>query len=214
MTVLRPTSEVESRATLIHLRGLRAALDCLEADAVGIDVFGEQIGNVLAAGGRLLAVGNGGSAAQASHLTAELVGRFDGDRRPLAAVTIGAEHPAMTAIVNDYGIDDAFIRPVLAHGRRGDVLVALSTSGRSPNVISAVETASSRGLMTLGLTGPIPNPLADRCDHTISVVGDTTAIVQEIHQVVIHLLCTAIDRTVRAFDASPRATNDTIRGAG
>ena len=209
MSVRRPTSEPSS-----HLDGLRAALDCLEADAMRIDRLGERIGYVLAAGGRLLAVGNGGSAAQASHLTAELVGRYDGDRRPLAAVAVGAEHPAMTAIVNDYGIDDAFVRPVLAHGRRGDVLVALSTSGRSRNVISAVETASAHGLMTLGLTGPVPNPLADRCDHTVAAAGDTTAIVQEIHQVVIHLLCAAIDRAVRAFDASHRAASETIGIAG
>ena len=113
----------------------------------------------------MLAVGNGGSAAQAAHLSAELVGRFDGERRPLAAVAIGAEHPTMTALVNDYGVDEAFARPVRAHGRTGDVLVALSTSGRSPNVRASVSAAHELGLLTLALTGPAPNPLADDCDE-------------------------------------------------
>ncbi len=147
--------------SLRRLGELRAALDRLEGDVDRIDRWGDRIGRLLATGGRLLAVGNGGSAAQAAHLTAELVGRFDGERRPLAALAIGAEHATTTAIVNDYGIEEAFARPVRGHGRPGDVLVALSTSGRSTNVRAAVEAARECGLATLALTGPLPNPLAD-----------------------------------------------------
>jgi D-sedoheptulose 7-phosphate isomerase len=185
-----------------HVRQLADALGRLERDAERIEALGERIGASLAAGARLLAVGNGGSAAQAQHLTAELVGRFDGERRPLAALAIGAEHATTTAIVNDYGTDDAFGRPVHAHGRPGDVLVALSTSGRSPNVLAAVAAAHEDGLLTVGLTGPRPNPLAGACCHAITVDAGSTATVQEVHQVVIHLLCRGIDRAVRGFDAA------------
>lgn len=180
-----------------HLDDLVAAITRLYASTEQIDDWGHRIGRILVAGGRLLAVGNGGSAAQAAHLTAELVGRFDGERRPLAAIAIGAEHPAMTAIANDYGLNDAFVRPVRAHGRRGDVLVALSTSGRSANVIAAAAEASACGMVTLALTGPLPNPLAAMCDDAVAVPAGTVATIQEVHQVVIHLLCAAIDAAVR-----------------
>jgi D-sedoheptulose 7-phosphate isomerase len=185
-----------------HIRDLQLALDELLANADRIARHGERIGRVLGAGGRLLAVGNGGSAAQAQHLTAELVGRYDGERRPLAAIAVGAEHAATTAIVNDYGSEDAFVRPVRAHGRPGDVLVALSTSGRSRNVLAAVDAAHELGMATLGLTGAAPNALASVCDDAVIVGAARTATVQEVHQVVIHLLCLGIDRAVHALDVA------------
>ena len=186
--------------SVTRITELRAALERLEDDAELIERWGFRIGQLLAAGGRLLAVGNGGSAAQAAHLSAELVGRFDGERRPLAALAIGAEHPTMTALVNDYGIEDAFARPVRAHGRTGDVLVAISTSGRSPNVRACVAAAHELGMVTLALTGPAPNPLADECDAAVIVAAPRTATIQEVHQVVIHLLCVEIDAAVRFHD--------------
>jgi len=161
-------------SALTHIRDIQDALTRLEADA--------------------------GSAAQAEHLTAELVGRYDGDRRPLAAIAIGAEYAGITAILNDYGIEDAFVRPVRAHGRLGDVLVALSTSGRSPNVLAAVRMAHDIGMASLALTGPAPNPLASLCNDAIVVDAARTATVQEAHQVVIHLLCAGIDHVVRSRD--------------
>ena len=130
--------------SMARLGELRAALERLEDDVELIERWGFRIGQILAAGGRLLAVGNGGSAAQAAHLSAELVGRFDGERRPLAALAIGTEHPTTTALVNDYGVEEAFARPVRAHGQTGDVLVALSTSGRSANVRASVAAAHER----------------------------------------------------------------------
>lgn len=183
-----------------HLDDLREALDRLVPQAAAIERHGHRIGRALAGGARLLALGNGGSAAHAEHLTAELVGRFDGDRRPLAGIAIGAEYPAMTAITNDYGPDDAFVRPVRAHGRPGDVLVALSTSGRSSNVLAAVAAAHERGLSTLALTGPAPNPLASASHDAITVDATRTATVQEVHQVLIHLLCLGIDEAVSQLD--------------
>ena len=183
-----------------HLDELRDALTRLEPSLAAVERQGRIIGRALAGGARLLAVGNGGSAAQAEHLTAELVGRFDGDRRPLAGISIGAEYPSTTAIVNDYGPEDAFVRPVRAHGRQGDVLVALSTSGRSRNVLAAVAAAHDAGMATLALTGPAPNPLAAVCHDAITVDADRTATVQEVHQVLIHLLCIGIDEAVRELD--------------
>jgi phosphoheptose isomerase len=181
--------------SLRHLDELRRVLACLEEDVERLEELGEQLAAHLLAGGRLLALGNGGSAAHAQHLTAELVGRYQTERPPLAAICLHADSSALTAIANDYGYAEVFARQVRAHGRPGDVLVALSTSGGSPNVLAAVEAARECGLATLGLTGPLPNALDALCDDAFSVDADTPTV-QEIHQVIIHLLCAAVDRSV------------------
>lgn len=175
-----------------HLRQLQDALDGLHGDLGRLDRWGRDLARVLSGGGRLLAAGNGGSAAQAQHLTAELVGRYLHDRRPLSALALHADTSAVTAIVNDYGADEVFARQVRAHGRRGDVLVALSTSGRSPNVLRAAEAARGLGMSVLALTGPTPNPLVAAADESVSVDGPTPTV-QEVHQVAIHLICEALD---------------------
>jgi phosphoheptose isomerase len=143
-----------------------------------------------------LAVGNGGSATLTQHLTCELVGRYCDDRPAFSAVALCADGPSLTAIVNDYGAEQAFARQVRAHGRSGDVLVALSTSGRSPNILAAVAAAQEHEVTTWALTGRGPNPLADRCHDAVCADASATATAQEIHQVVIHLLCAAVDREV------------------
>jgi D-sedoheptulose 7-phosphate isomerase len=182
----------------VHLAALRRPLDELEASIDKLDAWGRHLAGVLTAGGRLLAVGNGGSAAQAQHLTSELVGRYRDERRPFSALALHAETSSVTAIVNDYGPDDVFARQVRAHGREGDVLVSLSTSGRSPNVLTAVAAAQECGLTTWALTGRAPNPLADASDDAVVVDAPYTATVQEIHQIVVHLLCAAVDVAVGA----------------
>jgi D-sedoheptulose 7-phosphate isomerase len=141
-------------------------------------------------------VGNGGSAAQAEHLTAELVGRFTTERQALSALCLHADGSSLTAIANDYGLEEAFARQVRAHGRPGDVLLALSTSGRSANVLAAVCAGRSIGVTTWCLTGPGPNALAELCDEAVSVAAPTTATVQELHLVALHMLCCAVDREV------------------
>jgi D-sedoheptulose 7-phosphate isomerase len=178
-----------------HLNELRLALSRLEHDLDRIATWGEAIAGVLDGGGRLLAAGNGGSAAQAQHLTAELVGRYLTERRPLSAIALHADTSALTAIVNDYGAGEGFARSVRAHGRQGDVLVALSTSGRSGNVLEAVAAARSLGISTLALTGTGPNPLASAADDAVCVDASTPTV-QEVHQVAIHLLCEAIDARI------------------
>jgi phosphoheptose isomerase len=151
----------------------------------------------------LLAAGNGGSAAQAQHLTSELVGRFHLERPALSAIALTADSASMTALANDYGAAALFARQVEAHGRPGDALVALSTSGRSPNVVAAAEAAARAGLVVVALTGSCPNPLAERADLCLAVQAATTATVQEVHQVMIHLLCTIIDEHWAAFGDPP-----------
>jgi D-sedoheptulose 7-phosphate isomerase len=181
-----------------HLAALWRPLAALKHDVERIEMWGGHLARVLLAGGRLLAAGNGGSAAQAQHLTSELVGRYGDERPPFSALALHAESSCLTAIGNDYGPEEAFARQVRAHGRPGDVLIALSTSGRSANVLAAAAAAEDGRLTTWALTGPAPNPLTERADDAVSVDAPLTATVQEIHQVVIHLLCAAVDQAVRS----------------
>jgi D-sedoheptulose 7-phosphate isomerase len=185
----------------VHLAALRRPLDELEADVDRLDAWGCHLAGVLSGGGRLLAVGNGGSAAQAQHLTSELVGRYRDERRPFSALALHAETSSVTAITNDYPAEELFARQVRAHGREGDVLVTLSTSGRSPNVLAAAVAARECGLVTWALTGRAPNPLAAACDDALVVDAPYTATVQEVHQVAVHLLCAAVDVAVGASSA-------------
>jgi D-sedoheptulose 7-phosphate isomerase len=176
-----------------HMRALADAVDRVGPQSERLTVWGSQLADVLTKGGRLLACGNGGSAAEAQHLTAELVGRFREERSPMSAIALHADTSALTAIGNDYGIDEIFARGVRAHGRPGDVLISLSTSGTSGNVLAAVKAAHEEGLTTWALTGPAPNPLAAMCDDAVCVDADSTATVQEIHLMLVHALCIAVD---------------------
>jgi glycosyltransferase involved in cell wall biosynthesis/phosphoheptose isomerase len=183
-----------------HLEALRTALSGLEGERERLEHWGRSLAGRLLDGGRLLAVGNGGSAAQAQHLTAELVGRYQTERRPLSALCLHSDSSSFTAICNDYGAEEAFARQVRAHARPGDVLLALSTSGSSPNVLAAVDAAAACGVTTWAVTGAAPNPLAERCDDAVCLAGPTTATVQELHMVGIHMLCAAVDREVALHD--------------
>jgi D-sedoheptulose 7-phosphate isomerase len=176
-----------------HVSALVSALAGF-GDSVGTaTAWGAELARVLTAGGRLLAAGNGGSAAQAQHLTAELVGRYRDDRAPFSAIALHAETSSTTAIANDYDWDTVFARQVRAHGRPGDVLVLMSTSGRSANLVAAAEAGRAAGLRVWSLTGPVPNPLADRSTEVIAVDAGATATVQEVHLVAVHLVCAALD---------------------
>ena len=165
------------------------------------------IAGVLLDRGRLLAAGNGGSAAQAQHLTAELVGRYRADRPPFSAICLTAETSSLTAIANDYPADELFARQVEAHGRPGDVLVLLSTSGRSPNAVAAARRARDCGITVLAMTGPAPNPLAAAADDAVCIDSPWTATVQECHLVALHLVCAAFDAAVLAEPARVETAN-------
>ncbi|HWG64054.1 MAG TPA: SIS domain-containing protein [Streptosporangiaceae bacterium] len=175
---------------------LKALLD----PATGLDRarrWGRQLAASLLAGHRLLAAGNGGSAAQAQHLTAELVGRYAADRRPFSAIALHADTSSLTAIGNDFGAAEAFARQVAAHGRRGDSLILLSCSGRSENILAAAQRAHSLGIRVWAMTGPAPNPLTGMADESICAAASDTSTVQEVHLVAIHALCEALEEEVR-----------------
>jgi D-sedoheptulose 7-phosphate isomerase len=178
---------------LDHIDALRAALEEFRAEADRLDAWAARLADTLPRGGRLLAAGNGGSAAQAQHLVAELVGKLDADRAPLSAIALCAETSGLTAIANDYGYAEVFARQVRAHARPGDVVVLLSTSGHSHNVLTAARAARERDLSTWGLTGSLPNPLADACTDVLAVPSTDTQVVQELHLVAVHLLCARLD---------------------
>ncbi|MGC5381801.1 D-sedoheptulose-7-phosphate isomerase [Micromonospora sp. DT68] len=181
-----------------HLGNLAAALTPYRRCEPQLARWGADLAHRLAGGGRLLVAGNGGSAAEAQHLTAELVGRLHDDRQPLSAIALHAETSAVTAIANDYGYDAVYARQVRAHGRPGDVLLLLSTSGASPNLLAAAHAAREVGLTTWALTGPVPNPLADVCDEALAVPSADTQVVQELHLVTGHLLCEYLEQELPA----------------
>ncbi len=179
-----------------HLDQLMAALRSPETGLWAARRWGRQLAAPLIAGHRLLVAGNGGSAAEAQHLTAELVGRYVADRPPLSAIALHAETSSLTAIGNDFGPAEAFARQVAAHGRPGDTLLLLSASGRSENVLAAAGRARSLGIRVWAMTGPPPESLATVADDAICVAAPDTATVQEVHLVAIHALCDALDSEV------------------
>lgn len=176
-----------------HLAELGEALAGLAGQAGEIEEWGRRLARCLD-GGRLLVAGNGGSAAEAQHLTAELVGRFEAERRPLSALCLHGDTSSLTAIVNDYGGEEVFARQVEAHGRPGDVLLLLSTSGRSPNLLAAASRARTANLQVWAMTGRLPNPLARLADRVVSVPASSTSAIQEGHLVAVHALCAAVER--------------------
>lgn len=145
-------------------------------------------------GGKVMACGNGGSAAQADHFVAELVGRLEHDRPGLPAIALTTAPAVITALSNDFGYEQVFARQVEAMGVAGDLLVALSTSGASPNVLAAVKVASERSIRTLALTGRAPETSLESCDVCIKVPSENTQRIQEIHSVILHAICEVAER--------------------
>jgi len=164
-----------------------------EANAGLLVAAGRRMAESLRGGGRVLAFGNGGSAADAQHLAGELVGRFRRDRAALSAIALTTDSSVVTAIGNDMGYDSVFRRQVEAHGRPGDIAVGITTSGRSPNVVQALQLARERGLVTMGLTGGGGGRLAGAVDYLIDVPHAETARIQEVHVMVVHVLCQIVE---------------------
>lgn len=182
-----------------HIAALAAALPPFQQVAGRLRGWGGELARHLAGGGRLLVAGNGGSAAEAQHLAAELVGKLRDDRSPLSAIALCAETSSLTAISNDYGYQEVFARQVRAHGRPGDVLLLLSTSGRSGNLLAAARAGREAGLRCWALTGPGPNPLADLCADTLAVPSPDPQVVQELHLLAVHVLCEYVDAGLPAL---------------
>jgi D-sedoheptulose 7-phosphate isomerase len=183
----------------VHLTQSLAALERATQDAALLGAAREIAAVVIAAlrsGNKLLIIGNGGSAADAQHIAAEIVGRYKQDRPAWAAIALTTDSSALTAIANDYGFEQVFARQVDGLGRRGDVLLALSTSGRSPNILAALRTARQRGLVTIGFTGTRGEALGELCDHLLVAPSADTPIVQQIHLAVAHGICDEIEQTL------------------
>jgi len=193
-------SAVQADIRRLFAESARARDVFLEENADALARAVELVGDALAAERKVLLFGNGGSAADAQHIAAEFVGRFARERRALPALALTTDTSALTAIANDYGYEHVFARQVHALGVAGDVALAISTSGRSPNVLRAVEACRERGVRTIGLTGGDGGPLATMVDVSLRVSASThSARIQETHILVGHVICELVDR--RLFEA-------------
>ena len=182
-----------------HLKQSLAALDRASSDASMLSSAGKIAAAIIAAlrsGNKLLLVGNGGSAGDAQHIAAEIVGRYKKDRPGYAAIALTTDTSALTAIANDYGFEQVFVRQVEGLGARGDVLLALSTSGRSANILAALRKARELGLVTIGFTGSKGEAMGADCDHLLIAPSDDTPVVQQIHLAVGHGICDEIEQTM------------------
>ncbi len=175
--------------------------DEMRARAGGLKPLAEDMWTRLRAGGCLLAFGNGGSAAEAQHFSGELLGRFKTNRRPLPAVALPADPATMSCIANDFHYDDVFARPIAALAREDSVVFGFTTSGRSANVIAALEAGRRAGAMTVMFTGANGAEEAARWDHAFVAPTTSTARIQEMHQFAMHVLCAMFDEWAEAEDA-------------
>jgi D-sedoheptulose 7-phosphate isomerase len=169
-----------------------AAVGRIDAPMIGL--IAEVLIESFEAGGRVYVCGNGGSAADAQHIAAELVGRFRReDRKPLPCVALTTDTSALTAIANDFGFEQVFSRQIEALGDKGDVLWVLSTSGKSPNIISAAKSAKQRGMKVVAMTGGSGGELAELADVCFSAPGQWSDQIQQVHQLAYHIICEVID---------------------
>jgi len=182
-----------------HIGDLLHAVRDLQDATERVMEWGERLARVLTRGGRLFTAGNGGSAAHAQHFVAELVGRMRDEREPLSAFALTADSSTMTALGNDYGYEEVFARQVRAHAAPGDIVLLVSTSGASPNLLAAAEAALVRGAEPWAMTGMLPNALAPLCKYVIAVPSTDGQVIQEIHQVLVHLICSCLDASLAAI---------------
>jgi D-sedoheptulose 7-phosphate isomerase len=190
-------------AQLTHLGAIREMWDehlrvaeALRALAPEVDRVVDVIVRSMAAGGSLLVCGNGGSAADAQHIVAELTGRFFRDRKPLRALALHGNTSSLTAIANDYGYDHVFAREIGAYGREGDVLLAISTSGNSLNIVRAIEAAREKKMVVVGLSGDTGGKMAELCDICLRVPSHSTPRIQECHILIGHTICELLERVL------------------
>lgn len=170
----------------------RAASDprFVAATVVIADCIAAPLGN----GGKVLIAGNGGSAADAQHIAAELVGRLVKDRGALAAIALTTDTSALTAIGNDYGFDKIFSRQIEALGHKGDVFIAISTSGKSKNILAALRAAKKQGLVTIGFTKAAKTPMHKLCDLVLAAPSGETALIQQLHITAAHAICHLVEQ--------------------
>jgi D-sedoheptulose 7-phosphate isomerase len=190
-----PTASFIHRQIAESIAAKQALLD--NADLLtAIETLAERIVAVYRDGGKVLIAGNGGSAADAQHIAAELVSRFTFDRPALPAIALTTDSSILTGIGNDYGYETLFSRQVEAMGRPGDLFIGISTSGNSPNILKALEAAKANGIIAVGLTGASGGRMAALCDHCLKMPSDNTPRIQECHITIGHILCAHTENTL------------------
>lgn len=177
------------------LAGLTKAVQSDELFAT-THAIARAVADALRAGNKLLLIGNGGSAADAQHIAAEIVGRYKQERPGWAAIALTTDTSALTAIANDYGFEQIFARQVQGLARRGDVLFALTTSGRSPNILAALKTARDMRVTTVGFTGTKGESMRAFCDHLFVAPTDDTPVVQQVHMMAMHAICDDVEQAL------------------
>jgi len=177
------------------LDGLSKAVQSADLRAT-THTIARAVADALKAGNKLLLIGNGGSAADAQHIAAEIVGRYKQERPGWAAIALTTDTSALTAIANDYGFEQVFARQVQGLARRGDVLFALTTSGRSPNIIAALKVARDLGVTTIGFTGTKGESMRASCDHLFVSPTDDTPVIQQIHMMAMHAICDEVEQVL------------------
>jgi D-sedoheptulose 7-phosphate isomerase len=182
-----------ARAYLLDsLEVMQVAAGCAEFIEAIVDIAA-AIERSLQGGGKVMLAGNGGSAGDAQHIAGEFVSRLNFDRAPLPAIALTTDTSVLTAVGNDYGYEKVFERQVLGIGRRGDIFVAISTSGRSPNVLRALEAARSGGIVTVGFSGRDPRDMGPLCELLLRAPSDRTPLIQQIHITAAHIVCGLVE---------------------
>jgi D-sedoheptulose 7-phosphate isomerase len=197
-----------SEPILDYLRASREVLDAAIADpafTATVAAIADRVAAAIAAGPKVMFIGNGGSAADAQHLAGELVSRFYYDRPAAAAIALTTDTSVLTAIGNDYGYDRVFERQVHGLGRPGDVLIAISTSGRSPNILKALAAAQATGVVAVGFTGNSGGDMVTLCDLCLRVPADSTPLIQQLHIVAGHIVCALVEERLFPRNAAPIA---------
>ncbi len=179
-----------------HLAESQEALSAANGDPFvrAMIAIADAITKSLKAGGKVLICGNGGSAADAQHIAAELIGRFEKERVALGAIALTTDTSILTAVGNDYGFDHVYERQVIGLGNKGDVLIGISTSGRSRNILKALEAGRARGLVNIGFTGKDSRDMTSMCDAILHAPSERTAVIQQIHITAAHVICGLVER--------------------
>jgi D-sedoheptulose 7-phosphate isomerase len=196
-------SDPRARAIAAFFERSRHTFDRAAQDAAMLSAIARSAGLIAAAfrrGDKLLIAGNGGSAADAQHIAAEFLSRFKFDRAPLPAIALTTDSSNLTAIGNDYGFEQIFERQVRGLGRKGDVFIGITTSGRSPNILAAMKAARETGLTAIGFTGTPGAGMSALCDLTLVAPSEETALIQQIHITAAHAICEAVERELFAGD--------------
>ena len=206
-TTQMPPKEARSRADSItkHFHRSCETLRQATADAAMLEVMAAIADSMiiaLRAGNKILVAGNGGSAADAQHIAGEFLSRLNFDRNPLPAIALTTDSSVLTAIGNDYGFEKVFERQIRGLGRKGDVYVAISTSGRSPNILASLRTARDIGLTTVGFTGNVDTEMVQLCDLCLRSPSDATPHIQEVHIVAAHAICGLVEQELFAGPSS------------